>query len=107
MTSQSEAKIDSIVSNINGSNFGNENYKTKEEKAIAYLFFLIKDHPFIDGNKRTASLTFEVACSVNDLNPDYSIATLDVWAVFIEKIQEQDHQRIIRELATLIFKKAK
>ena len=99
-------KVDALVSSINSFYFGTEIYKSKEEKALAYLYFLIKNHPFIDGNKRTASLAFEVICSVNDLKPDYSLDTLDAWAVFIEKIQEQDHQRIIREISGVIFKKS-
>jgi death-on-curing protein len=34
--------------------FGNEQYLTVYEKAAVYLRNIIKDHPFIDGNKRTA-----------------------------------------------------
>lgn len=32
---------------------GHERHKTLFEKAAAYAFFIIKNHPFIDGNKRT------------------------------------------------------
>ncbi|HCC68616.1 MAG TPA: hypothetical protein DEP99_01880, partial [Nitrospiraceae bacterium] len=32
-----------------------EVYPSLEEKAAHLLYFVIKDHPFIDGNKRTAS----------------------------------------------------
>ncbi len=28
-------------------------HKTLFEKAAAYAFFIIKNHPFVDGNKRT------------------------------------------------------
>jgi len=53
-------KVDALVATITQSYFGTEIYSTVEEKAVAYLYFLIKDHPFIDGNKRTASLVFLV-----------------------------------------------
>jgi death-on-curing protein len=38
--------------------FGGEDlHKTIYDKAAAYLFHIIQNHPFVDGNKRTASLT--------------------------------------------------
>ncbi|AXG99215.1 type II toxin-antitoxin system death-on-curing family toxin [Deinococcus wulumuqiensis] len=36
--------------------FGAEFYPTLNEKAAAYLVFLARNHPFSDGNKRTAYL---------------------------------------------------
>lgn len=37
---------------------GKELYRSIEEKAAHLLYFIIKDHPFTDGNKRTASFLF-------------------------------------------------
>ncbi len=37
---------------------GKELYATLESKAAHLLYFIIKDHPFSDGNKRTASFLF-------------------------------------------------
>jgi len=37
--------------------FGQKIYKTIFHQAAAYLYFIIKNHPFIDGNKRTALAT--------------------------------------------------
>jgi death-on-curing protein len=37
--------------------FGEERYPTLHEKAAAYCFFIIRNHPFVDGNKRTGLLT--------------------------------------------------
>lgn len=37
---------------------GKELYPSLEEKAAHLLYFTIKDHPFIDGNKRSASFLF-------------------------------------------------
>jgi len=37
---------------------GQELYKTLESKAAHLLYLVIKDHPFSDGNKRTASFLF-------------------------------------------------
>ncbi|MDO8511689.1 MAG: Fic family protein [bacterium] len=33
-------------------------YSSLEEKAAHLLYFVIKDHPFVDGNKRTAAFLF-------------------------------------------------
>ena len=35
-----------------------ELYKSVEGKAAHLLYFIIKDHPFVDGNKRVASFLF-------------------------------------------------
>lgn len=94
-----------MTNSITGSYFGRNIYPAIELKSVAYLYFIIKDHPFTDGNKRTASLVFEVVCNINNLQPNYSVFTLDKWAVFIEKIQERDHQKVIGELARILFSK--
>ena len=65
LTAETRNKVDSLVSNINSSYFDKEIYETTEEKAVAFLYFIIKDHPFIDGNKRTACLVFQVFCDIN------------------------------------------
>lgn len=92
---------------MNGSYFGVNLYDTAELKAVAYLYFLIKDHPFTDGNKRTASLVFEVVCEMNSLAPNYQNFILDALAVFIEKTQETNHQQVIRKLAEELFSSSK
>jgi death-on-curing protein len=38
------------------------------EMAAAYLFHIVKDHPFVDGNKRTAALTSYVFLKLNGLH---------------------------------------
>jgi death on curing protein len=40
------------------------------EVAAAYLFYLCRNHPFVDGNKRTALATCLVFLSENGLLPD-------------------------------------
>ena len=103
LTQEGENKIQSLVSSITSIYFGQEIYKTAEEKAVAYLYFLIKDHPFTDGNKRTACLTFETVCKLNGLQADYKDYSLDVVAIFIEKIQEPDHQMVIKIISDMLF----
>ena len=37
---------------------GKELYLTAEEKAAHLFYFIIKDHPFVDGNKRSGAYVF-------------------------------------------------
>ena len=48
------------------------------EIAAAYLFYLCRNHPFVDGNKRTALATCLVFLSGNDLLPDEKL-DVDAW----------------------------
>lgn len=105
ITIDGEKKVEAVVANINNSYFGREIYKTASEKAVAYLYFLIKDHPFTDGNKRTACLVFEVVCDINNLTPNFKNFTLDQLAVFIEKIKDDSHQSIIETITEILFNK--
>ncbi len=57
----------SIIGNIEQSFGGQLLYPTVENRAAHLLYFIIKDHPFIDGNKRSASFMFVLYLSQNDL----------------------------------------
>ena len=79
--------VDSLRSNVGGSElFGKERngsfegslvaifqsydgkdlYPSIQEKAANLLYFIIKDHPFYDGNKRIGALLFILFLTVND-----------------------------------------
>lgn len=51
-------KFRAILGNIYQTFDGKDLYSSIEEKAAHLLYFVIKDHPFVDGNKRSASLLF-------------------------------------------------
>jgi len=50
--------LEGIVGNVFQSMFGEDAYKTVEEKAAHLLYFIVKNHPFNDGNKRTGAFSF-------------------------------------------------
>ncbi len=54
---RSEA-LESILGNVEQTMFGDPLYRSGGEKAANLLYFLIKDHPFTDGNKRIGALLF-------------------------------------------------
>ena len=47
-----------ILGNIEQTMFGEPLYRTREERAAHLLYFIIKNHPFADGNKRSAAFLF-------------------------------------------------
>ncbi len=47
--------IEGIIGNVMQSFGGSELYPTVEEKAAHLMYFVIKNHPFVDGNKRTGA----------------------------------------------------
>jgi death-on-curing family protein len=50
--------LEGIVGNIFQSFDGQDLYPSVEEKAAHLLYFIIKNHPFNDGNKRSAAFSF-------------------------------------------------
>lgn len=58
--------FDGALSTIYQSFDGKELYPTVAEKAANLLYFVIKDHPFYDGNKRIGALLFIVFLTIND-----------------------------------------
>lgn len=51
-------KLQSVLGAVEQTYAGKPLYKSLEEKAAHLLYFVIKDHPFVDGNKRIGSLLF-------------------------------------------------
>lgn len=55
---RSTGSVAGIVGNIMQSFGGRELYPTVEEKAAHLLYFMVKNHPFTDGNKRSGAFAF-------------------------------------------------
>jgi len=47
--------LSAILGNLAQSMFGEPLYRTREERAANLLYFVIKNHPFADGNKRSGA----------------------------------------------------
>ena len=59
--------LDSILGAIYQSVSGKDVYPSIQEKAANLLYFIVKDHPFIDGCKRIAASTFLYFLNKNNL----------------------------------------
>ncbi|WP_136809569.1 virulence protein RhuM/Fic/DOC family protein [Desulfosediminicola flagellatus] len=62
-----EHHLEGILGNIMQTFGGEELYPTTEQKAAHLLYFIIKDHPFVDGNKRIGSFVFLLFLQDNDM----------------------------------------
>ena len=80
--------------------FGEPVFADSIEIAAAYLFYLCQNHPFVDGNKRTALATCLVFLAENGLLADEALnvdlweaLTLDVAASQLDRDQTTDRLR--------------
>ncbi|MCX6790165.1 MAG: virulence RhuM family protein [Candidatus Kaiserbacteria bacterium] len=55
---RTNGSIEGIVGNVMQSFGGKHVYATVEEKAAHLLYFMVKNHPFTDGNKRSGAFSF-------------------------------------------------
>ena len=55
---QRKGALEGIVGNVMQTFDGRELYGSAEEKAAHLLYFIVKDHPFADGNKRSGAFAF-------------------------------------------------
>jgi len=55
---ETDGRFEGIIKGLYQTFNRNELYPTIEDKVSHFLYFTIKDHPFVDGNKRIASFLF-------------------------------------------------
>jgi death-on-curing protein len=84
------ALLESAVAAPQASFGGKSPYKDIAEVAAAYLFYLCKNHPFVDGNKRVALGACIVFLRLNGIEPkadgpEWEKLVLDVATHLIER----------------------
>lgn len=96
-TERKNGNLESIFCNIFQSFGGVDVYKTLEEKASNLLYFMIKNHPFIDGNKRSGAYSFiwflrkNNILNINKINPQ----TLTILTILIAESNPKDKEKMI------------
>ncbi len=100
-----EGLLESAVQAPQATMMGEPMLKDGIEMAAAYLFYLCCNHPFVDGNKRTALAACLVFLSENSLLPDEKLDT-DAWeALTLEVAAGQiDRQETAKRLRKLLRK---
>lgn len=76
-----EGRLKSVVSAPSQEAFAQEQYPTAYQKAAVYIRNIIGDHPFVDGNKRTAITVAGVFLSRNGLKLTAAPKDLEDFAV--------------------------
>jgi len=73
-----EGLLESAVAAPQATMFGEPLIKDGLEIGAAYLFYLCRNHPFLDGNKRTALAACLVFLEQNGLLPEKTLP-VDAW----------------------------
>ena len=99
---QNEGLLESAVAAPQATMMGEPLISDPVEIAAAYLFYLCRNHPFVDGNKRVALATCLVFLSENGLLPNehldphaWETLTLDVAASRLDRAGTTTHLRQI------------
>lgn len=95
-----------IMGNVLQSVFGRDAYETVEEKAAHLLYFVIKNHPFTDGNKRTGAFSFVwfLRKTGVDFADVISPETLTTLTLLIAESNPRDKNRMIGLVLLLLRK---
>jgi death-on-curing protein len=96
-----EALLESAVAAPQATMMGQPLISDPVEIAAAYLFYPCRNHPFIDGNKRTALAACLVFLETNDFLPTLKLPTND-WEVFVLEVAAS---RLDRDQTTARFRK--
>ena len=98
-----EGLLDSAVAAPQATMMGKPMFREPVEVAAAYLFYLCRNHPFIDGNKRTALATCLVFLSENGYLSQEKLDT-DVWEQLVLDVAASriDREETTRRLANVL-----
>ncbi|KKQ34902.1 MAG: RhuM [Candidatus Nomurabacteria bacterium GW2011_GWB1_37_5] len=104
---RSAGSVSGIVGNVLQSFGGNELYPTVEEKAAHLLYFMVKNHPFTDGNKRSGAFAFVwllKQASILDINK-LTPSALTAITVLVAESNPSHKDKIVKLILNLISKK--
>jgi len=99
--------VSGIVGNIMQTFGGKDLYSSVEEKAANLLYFMVKDHPFIDGNKRSGAYTFiwflrqAKILDTSKITPP----ALTAITILVAESNPKDKDKMIRLILTILSRK--
>ncbi|MDD3101747.1 MAG: virulence protein RhuM/Fic/DOC family protein [Patescibacteria group bacterium] len=103
---RSRGSVAGIVGNVMQSFGGKELYESAEEKAAHLLYFMVKNHPFTDGNKRSGAFAFvwflkqANILNVSKLTP----SALTALTILVASSDPKDKDKIVALILNLIAK---
>ena len=106
---KSKGQLDGILACINQTAFGEEVYKSLQEKAANLLYFIVKDHPFVDGCKRIAAGLFLLYLSKNAmLSKNKLTISNGAWTaitLLVAESKPEEKEIMIRIIMNILFNK--
>jgi prophage maintenance system killer protein len=96
-----------IVGNVMQSFGGKEVYQSAEEKAAHLLYFMVKNHPFVDGNKRSGAYAFIWFLRQANILDTARLTppALTAFAILVAESNPKDKEKVIGLILTLVAKK--
>jgi len=93
-----------IVGNVMQTFAGKELYQSAEEKAAHLLYFMIKDHPFSDGNKRSGAFAFAWFLSQAKILDKNKITppALTALTILVAESNPREKDKMIKLILTLL-----
>lgn len=97
------ALLESAVAAPQATMMGEPLFTDPVEIAAAYLFYLCRNRPFVDGNKRTALATCLVFLSENELLPDEKL-DVEAWEALMLDVATSrlDREQTTKRLRRLL-----
>ena len=97
-----DGMLEGILGSIEQTMFGEPLYGSVQEKAAHLLYFIVKDHPFTDGNKRIGSFLFMLYLQQQDLTPKLNPAGLTALTLLIAGSAPSSKDLMIRLIVNLL-----
>ncbi|MEJ7668571.1 MAG: virulence protein RhuM/Fic/DOC family protein [Casimicrobiaceae bacterium] len=94
--------LEGILGSIEQTMFGEPLYRSREEKAAHLLYFIIKDHPFTDGNKRIGSFLFMLYLQQEGMTHQLNPQALTALALLIAESAPAAKDLMIRLIINLL-----
>jgi len=91
-----------IIGTIYQTFAGQDLYPTIEDKAAHLLYFVIKDHPFVDGNKRIASFLFLLFLRMNDNSLLFDPKTMVTLTLLVASSEADQKDLLVRLVVNLL-----
>lgn len=95
--------LEGILGNIEQTFGGEPLYKSAQERAANLLYFIIKDHPFTDGNKRIACLMFLLYLKLQNICIKLNENGLVALALLVAESDPAQKDMLVRLIVNLLM----
>jgi prophage maintenance system killer protein len=104
-TERDKGSVTGIVGNVMQSFDGKDVYATAEEKAAHLLYFIVKNHPFTDGNKRNGAYAFVWFLREARLLDPIRLTppALTALTILVAESNPKDKEKIVHLILTLLM----